>query len=134
MPSVCLNYGVTTPTPQHVFHLVDVDEYTQDPRPQGIAEPGDPGDRSDGAQAVAWAVFNGLTMDELLSQPVLKMNDHEVALAARILDELDRSGPTGLIDPSKLRDARLFLRVQGGTGHRKRTPLGCMMSLKANGC
>lgn len=120
LPSVCLNYGVTTPTPRHVFQLMDVDEYTTDHRARrALRSLASLGTGQTVAQAVAWAVFNGLTLDDLLAQPVQRMNDHEVALAARILDALDRPGQTGLIDGATLQRSRLFVRVQGDPGTEK---------------
>ena len=32
VPAVCLNFGLPTPTPRDRFELVDVDDYTRDPR------------------------------------------------------------------------------------------------------
>lgn len=120
LPSVCLNYGVATPTAQNVFHLMDVDEYTQDPRARkALRSLATLGTGQTVAQAVAWAVFNHLSLGELLSQTALRMNEHEVALAGRILEELDRSGSTGLIEPGRLQASRLFVRVQGTPGVEK---------------
>src|SRR5262249_7255402 len=41
------------------------------------------------------------------------MNVHEIALAARFVDALDDSNSTELVESATLRQARLFIRVQG---------------------
>jgi hypothetical protein len=114
LPSVCLNYGIPTPTPHDIFRIVDVDDYTSDTRARkALRSLATLGTSQTVAQAVAWSVFNGLTLDQLLSQPVAQMNAHEVALAGRFLDALDRTSSTDLVDLAYLNEGRLFVRIMG---------------------
>lgn len=114
LPSVCLNYGAPTPTPRDFFRIVDVDDYTPEPRARkALRSLATLGTSQIVAQAVAWSVFNGLTLEQLLANPVAPMNHHEVSLAGRFLDVLDRTQSGELVDPSYLNEGRLFVRIQG---------------------
>ncbi len=115
LPSVCLNYGIPTPTPHDIFRLMDVDDFTADVRARkALRSLATLGTSQTVAQAVAWSVFNGLTLDQLLNQPVAQMNFHEVALAGRFIDALDHSlGRSDLVDLDSVNEGRLFVRILG---------------------
>lgn len=113
IPSVCLNFGIPTPTPHDQFRLVDVDDYTPDARARkALRSLSTLGTSQTVAQAVAWHVFNGMSFDQLLGQSVKKLNTHEVALASRFVDALDRTSGD-LVDPAYMTEGRLFVRIQG---------------------
>jgi hypothetical protein len=114
VPSVCLNFGLPTPKSRDRFRLVDVDSYTTDPRARkALRSLATLGTSQTVAQAVVWSVFNGLTFPQLLSQNAHKLNYHEVAQAARFIEALDQSTDTELVDPARLTEGRVFVRIQG---------------------
>ena len=112
--SVCLNYGVATPTFRDRFKLVDVDDYSTDPHVRkALRSLATYGTSHGVAQAVMWRVCNGLTFEEMLLQSGETMNPHEIALAARFVEEVDASASAGLVDPASLEAGRLYVRVTG---------------------
>lgn len=114
IPAVCLNYGLPTPTPKDVFTLVDVDDYTGDPRVRKALRSLHLYGTSQGvAQAVMWRVCNDLSFEEMASQAGKVMNQYEIALAARFVEALDASTGLDLVDASGLSQSRLFVRIQG---------------------
>jgi hypothetical protein len=116
LPAVCLNYGLPTPTPRDRFELVDVDQYTQNPRVRkALRSLATYGTSHGTAQAVMWNVCNDLPFEFMGQQTTKVMNVHELALAARFVEGLDASGTnaTELVDPAYLTEARVFIKVQG---------------------
>lgn len=113
VPSVCLNFGVPTPTPRNAFRLMTVEDYTPDARAQkALKSLATLGTSQGVAQAVAWHVFNGMTylqMDRLASRV---LNPWEISLAARFVEALDASSPGELVDPAYLREGRILVRVR----------------------
>jgi hypothetical protein len=114
VPSVCLNFGVDTPTPRNIFHLVDVDEYTQDPRARkALRSLATLGTSQGVAQVVAWYVFNQMSYAQIAQQGSKYINPDEVSVAARFVDALDASGDSELVDPAYFQHGRILLRVTG---------------------
>jgi hypothetical protein len=114
IPSVCLNYGLTTPTPRDTFTLMDVGAYSRNPRVQkALRSLGTYGTSQGVAQAVMWRVCNDLPFETMIEQAGKVMNVHEIALAARFVDALDASGSSELIDPAALSQDRVFVQVLG---------------------
>ena len=114
MPSVCLNFGVNTPTPRDEFQLVSVEQYTSDPRARkALLSLATLGTSQGVAQAVAWHVFNGLSFPKLAAQRVKPVNTPELGLAIRFVEALDASGPDGLVDPAYLEPNRVLLHLTG---------------------
>ena len=92
LTSVCLNYGVATPTPRNTFELVSVDDYSSDLRVRkALKSLATFGTGQGVAQAVMWNVCNGVTFDVLSGRSSKSMNAMEIALAARFVDALDHS-------------------------------------------
>jgi hypothetical protein len=114
IPSVCLNYGLPTPTPRDVFQLVDVDTYSPDPRVRkALRSLATLGTSHGVAQAAMWNVANNVPFPRMIEQFSKVVNTHELALAARFVDALDASGSGELVDPAYLTEGRLFIRVRG---------------------
>jgi len=112
IPSVCLNFGLPTPTARDRFRLVDVDDYSKDVRVRkALRALASLGTSLGMAQATMWRVCNGVSFDMMLEQGGKLINPYEVALASRFLDVLDQSGE--VIDPAYLSEARLFVTVEG---------------------
>lgn len=115
--SVCLNFGVRTPGPHDKFTLVDVDDYTADPRTRkALRSLATYGTSQGVAQAAMWRVCNDVAFDLMAEQATKVMNPHEVALAARFVEALDASAATDLVDPAYLTENRLFVRVSADGG------------------
>lgn len=113
VPSVCLNYGITTPTSRHVFELVDVGTYTTDPRVQkALRSLATLGTSQPVAQAVMWHVANGLSFERLTRQTAVTINAFELSQAARFVEALDASSGD-LVDPSYFQTGRIVVRVHG---------------------
>jgi len=114
LPGVCLNFGLRTPTPDDEFQLVDVDDYSADPRVRkALRSLSTLGTTQGVAQAVMWRVCNGVAFEAMAARNSKAMNIHEIALAARFVEALDASGSSELVDPAYLTEARLFVRLQG---------------------
>jgi hypothetical protein len=112
--SVCLNYGVTTPTPRDKFALVDVDDYSTDLRVRkALRSLATYGTSQGVAQAAMWNVCNNLPFELMAQQAGKVMNPREIALAARFVEAVDASASTDLVDPAYLQQGRLFVRVSG---------------------
>jgi hypothetical protein len=115
IPAVCLNYGLTTPAPRHKFRLVDVNDYSRDPRVRkALRSLATIGTSQGVAQAVMWNVCNNLSFEQMMAQAGGKvLNVYEVSMAARIVEAIDASGTSELIDPAYLTHGRVFVRLQG---------------------
>ena len=111
IPAVCLNYGLPSPTPRNTFRLVDVNEYSSNPRVRrALRSLATYGTSHGVAQAVMWRVCNDLPFEMMAEQTGKVMNAHEIALAARFVEALDapagsrRSGrPGGSLAIARLR-------------------------------
>jgi hypothetical protein len=114
LPSVCLNFGLPSPTGRNTLKLMDVDDYSKDPRVRRALRSLATFGTSHGvAQAVMWNVCNDLPFPTMLEQGGRVMNAHEIALAARFVEELGSRGSDQLLDPASLSGARLFVQVRG---------------------
>jgi hypothetical protein len=114
VPAVCLNFGLPTPTSRDRFELVDVDDYTRDPRARKVLRTLATAGTSHGvAQAAAWRVFNHVPFALMLARASKVVNVHEVALASRLVEALDTSPEGDRIDPASLTESRVFVQVQG---------------------
>jgi hypothetical protein len=113
LPSVCLNYGLPTPTPQDTLSLMDVNDYTADPRVRkGLRSLCLLGTSQGVAQAVMWRLCNDLPFETMATQGGKVMNQAEIALAARFVDVLDATTGSDLVGPAALSEGRLFVRIQ----------------------
>lgn len=64
--SVCLNYGMRTPSERHRYSLVETDKYTQDEKlKELLALVGTGKIDSDVSQAVAWHLTDGMSYEQL---------------------------------------------------------------------
>ena len=112
VPSVCLNFGLPTPTARDHFRLVDVDDYSKDARVRkALRALATLGTSHGTAQAAMWRACNNVPFELMLSQGAKVVNPAEVALASRFLDALDQSAD--VVDPAYLSEARLFVTVEG---------------------
>jgi hypothetical protein len=113
IPSVCLNYGVATPTPRDTFRLVDVDQYTPDPRVRkALRSLATLGTSHGVAQAAMWNICNNVPFPLMIAQFSKVVNTHEIAVAARFIEALDASGSGDLVDAADLMEDRLFIHVR----------------------
>jgi hypothetical protein len=114
IPAVCLNYGAPTPTPRDSFKLMDVANYSTNPRiRKALRSLATFGTSHGVAQAVMWHVCNDLSFDEMALQAGKVMNLQQVALAARFVAELDASRNGELVDPASMTHDRVFVQVVG---------------------
>jgi hypothetical protein len=114
IPAVCLNYGKPSPTTRDKLTLMDVDDYTSDPRVRkALRSLAMTGTSHGVAQAVMWRLCNDLPFELMAQQAGKVMNLPEIALAARFVDTLDESSSSDLVDRSTLSAARIFARVEG---------------------
>jgi hypothetical protein len=112
LPSVCLNYGLPAPTGRNTFRLMDVDEYSSDPRVRtALRSLATYGTSLGVAQAVMWRVCNDLPFEMMAEQTGKVMNLHEIALAARFVTALDAAPKGELVDPDLLSGSRILARV-----------------------
>ncbi len=112
IPSVCLNFGLPTPTQHDRFRLVDVEDYSKDARVRkALRALASMGTSHGTAQAAMWRVCNNIPFEVMLSRGDKIMNAYEVALASRFVDALDQSADS--LDPAYLSEARLFVTVEG---------------------
>jgi hypothetical protein len=118
VPSVCLNFGIPTPTPRNVFHLVDVDEYTSDPRARkALRSLAALGTSQGVAQVVVWHVFNNMTLPQIAKQGSQYVNPDEVSVASRFIEALDASSSSELVEPAHFQHGRILVRIDGqGSG------------------
>ncbi len=116
VPAVCLNYGDPTPTVRDFFRVVDVDQFTQNPRARkALRSLATYGTSLGVAQTVAWQTFNNLPLEEVAAQaPRFKfINQYEIDIAARFIEALDSSPSTELVDPLTLSQNCVFVQVRG---------------------
>ena len=115
IPGVCLNYGLPSPTPRNTFRLMDVNEYSSNPRVRrALRSLATYGTSHGVAQAVMWRVCNDLPFEMMAEQTGKVMNAHEIALAARFVEALDAPAGAGdLVDPAALSQSRVFVQVRG---------------------
>jgi len=114
IPAVCLNYGMPTPTYRDRFHLVDVNEYTPDPRiRKALRSLAETGTSQGVAQAVMWRVCNNVPFELMVEQASKVINVSEVALAARFVEAVDLANGEEVVDPRYLTESRVFVHVQG---------------------
>ena len=96
IPAVCLNYGMPTPTPRDKFELMDVNDYSRDPRVRkALRSLATLGTSHGVAQATMWHLCNGVPFEFMGSSKGKVVNVHEVALAARFVAAVDASGDVG---------------------------------------
>jgi hypothetical protein len=111
--AVCLNYGLPTPTPRDAFQLMDVDDYSPDPRVRrALRTLATMGTSHGVAQAVMWNVCNNVPFAMMAKQFAKMMNSHEVALAGRFIEALDASGSSETLDPAYLAEGRVYIHVR----------------------
>lgn len=114
IPAVCLNFGLPSPTPRDTFTLMDVDDYSTDPRVRkSLRSLALMGTSQGVAQSVMWRVCNNVPFETMAQEAGKVMNQHEIALAARFVEALDASAASDLVDSAYLTEARVFVRVQG---------------------
>jgi hypothetical protein len=114
IPAVCLNYGMPTPTARDKFALMDVNDYSPDPRVRkALRSLATLGTSHGVAQATMWHLCNGVPFEFLGSSKGKVVNVHEVALAARFVAAVDASGGSELVDPSYLTESRVIISVSG---------------------
>ena len=113
VPSVCLNFGLPTPTARNVFSLKDVESYSPDARVRrALKSLATLGTSQTVAQAAMWHVCNGMSFDQIARQNVIAFNPHELSQAARFVDALDTSS-TDLVDPAYFQAGRLLVHLSG---------------------
>ncbi len=114
IPAVCLNYGKPTPTARDTFKLMDVEEYSTDPRVRkALRSLATYGTSIGVAQSVMWRVCNDLPFETMYEQSGKVMNTHEVALAERFVEAMDASTSSDLIDPAAISNNRIFVQIRG---------------------
>lgn len=114
VPGVCLNLGLPDPTARDRFRLMDVADYSPDPRVQrALRSLGTLGTDRRVAQVVMWHVCNGYSLAQIAKVTPKTANRWELALADRFIEALDASTAPGLVDPAYLTEGRVFVRVQG---------------------
>lgn len=112
IPAVCLNFGMPTPTAKNRFRLVDVEDYTRDPRARkALKSLATIGTSHGTAQAAMWRICNNVPFEVMVDHPSKAVNPSEVALASRFLDALDQSAE--MVDPAYLSEARVFVTIEG---------------------
>ncbi len=115
IPSVCLNFGIATPTPKNVFNLMDVETFTTDIRVRkALKSLATLGTSQGVAQATMWHVCNDMTFTQIGSQSVKVINSYELSQAARFVEALDNCS-TDLVDAAYFQQGRILVRV-GGEG------------------
>ncbi len=115
VPGVCLNYGLPAPSGRNTLTLMDVDNYTTDPRVRkALRSLATLGTSQGVAQAVMWRLCNDLPFEVMMEQSVGKvMNVHEIVLASRFVEALDESNGSELVESATLSESRVFVQVQG---------------------
>jgi hypothetical protein len=120
VPSVCLNFGLPSPGAKDKLTLVDVDDYSRDPRVRrALRSLATMGTSQGTAQAVMWNVCNNVPFATMLEQGEKVTNRYEVALASRFVEALDASGSADRVDPAYLSESRVFVTIQGKSGLEK---------------
>ena len=111
VPAVCLNYGLRAPTSSDTLTLMDVDDYTTNPRVRkGLRSLCRLGTSQGVAQAVMWHLCSDLSFETMAAQAGKVMNEAEIALAARFVEVLDATTGSDLVEPAALSEGRVFVR------------------------
>ncbi|WP_165228864.1 hypothetical protein [Aquisphaera insulae] len=114
IPAVCLNYGLPTPTTANTFSLMDVDDYSNDPRVRkSLRTLATLGTSHGVAQAVMWRVCNDLPFETMAAEAGKIMNHSEIQIAARLVELVDRSPGEETVDASALQQGRIFVQIHG---------------------
>lgn len=102
VPSVCLNFGLPSPGAKDRLTLVDVDDYSRDPRVRkALRSLATLGTSQGTAQAVMWNVSNNVPFGTMLEQGEKVTNRYEVALASRFVEaSTPPAAPTASIPPT----------------------------------
>ncbi len=117
VPSVCLNFGLPSPGAKDKLTLVDVDDYSRDPRVRkALRSLATLGTSQGTAQAVMWNVSNNVPFATMLEQGEKVTNRYEVALASRFVEALDASGGSDRVDPAYLSESRVFVTILDKNG------------------
>jgi hypothetical protein len=120
IPAVCMNFGLPSPTGKDKLSLMDVDDYSRDPRVRkSLRSVGTYGTSQGTAQAIMWNVCNGVPFATMLGQGDKVVNRYEAALASRFVEALDASSSSELVDPAYLAEARVFVTIVGEKGLEK---------------
>ncbi len=127
LSAVCLNYGLKTPTAKDKLELVDVEDYTRDPRVRkGLRSLATYGTSFGVAQAAIWNIANGLSFDMMAEKVGTSskgdgvMNLHEIGLASRFVEAIDGSATSDLVDPATIQSGRVFVTVEGQSDASRR--------------
>ncbi len=117
VPSVCLNFGLPSPGAKDKLTLVDVDDYSRDPRVRkALRSLATLGTSQGTAQAVMWNVCNNVPFATMLAQGEKVSNRYEVALASRFVEALDASGSADAVDAAYLTESRVFVTIVDKAG------------------
>ena len=117
VPSVCLNFGLPSPAAKDKLTLVDVDDYSRDPRVRkALRSLATLGTSQGTAQAVMWNVCNNVPFATMLAQGEKVSNRYEVALASRFVEALDASGSSDRVDAAYLNESRVFVTIVDKAG------------------
>lgn len=117
VPSVCLNFGLPSPAAKDKLTLVDVDDYSRDPRVRkALRSLATLGTSQGTAQAVMWNVCNNVPFATMLEQGEKVTNRYEVALASRFVEALDASGSADRVEPSYVTESRVFVTILDKSG------------------
>lgn len=114
LPAVCLDFGKPAPTGRVKLTLMDVDDFSNDPRVRralrGLATLG----TSQGvAQAVMWNLRDDLSFEAMFEQSGKYLNPSEVVLAKRFIEALDSTSDSELVDSGLLARDRILVRLRG---------------------
>jgi hypothetical protein len=117
VPSICLNFGLPSPGAKDKLTLVDVDDYSRDPRVRkALRSLATLGTSQGTAQAAMWNVCNNVPFATMLAQGEKVSNRYEVALASRFVEALDASGSSERVDPAYLSESRVFVTIVDKAG------------------
>ncbi len=117
IPAVCLDFGVTPPSPRDSFTLMDVDEFTEDARERtALRSLATLGTSQGVAQAAMWRIRDDVPFEKMAASNGKVVNPHEAALAARFVDAVDSTQPDHLVNPAHLTEGRVFVQVDGAGG------------------
>jgi hypothetical protein len=117
VPSVCLNFGLPSPGAKDKLTLVDIDDYSRDPRVRkALRSLATLGTSQGTAQAVMWNVSNNVPFATMLEQGEKVANRYEVALASRFVEALDASSGSDRVDAAYLSESRVFVTILDKNG------------------
>ncbi len=114
VPAVCLDFGKPAPTGRVKLTLMDVDDFSNDPRVRrALRSLATLGTSHGVAQAVMWNLRDDLSFEAMFEQTGKVLNPAEVLLAKRFVDMLDSSSEGELIDAGMLAADRILVRLRG---------------------